>query len=91
MSVTTITPYYPFRRINIIDQSITAQGSAAQIRMQPDNRFTPICHECDHRASGIHTGKLEGVNNKIKVIKRKAYGFLDTRDFTLKIYQAFSH
>ena len=35
------------------------------------------------------TGKLEGINNKIKVIKRKAYGFHDLRYFTLKIYQAF--
>jgi len=39
----------------------------------------------------IHTGKIEGVNNKIKVIKRKAYGFHDVRYFTLKIYQAFSN
>ena len=39
----------------------------------------------------IHTGKLEGVNNKIKVIKRKAYGFHDLRYFTLKIYQAFTN
>jgi hypothetical protein len=31
----------------------------------------------------------EGVNNKIKVIKRKAYGFHDLRYFSLKIYQAF--
>jgi transposase len=39
----------------------------------------------------IHTGKLEGVNNKIKVIKRKAYGFHDLRYFTLKIYHAFAN
>ncbi|MBW2107869.1 MAG: transposase [Deltaproteobacteria bacterium] len=30
-------------------------------------------------------------HNKIKVIKRKAYGFHDLRYFTLKIYQAFSN
>jgi transposase len=47
-----------------------------------------ILNHCDHP---IHTGKLEGVNNKIKVIKRKAYGFHDLRYFTLKIYQAFSN
>jgi len=29
------------------------------------------------------------VNKKIKVIKRKAYGFHDLRYFTLEIYQAF--
>jgi transposase len=47
-----------------------------------------IINHCDYP---IHTGKLEGVNNKIKVIKRKAYGFHDLRYFTLKIYQAFSN
>jgi hypothetical protein len=44
-----------------------------------------ILNHCDYP---IHTGKLEGVNNKIKVIKRKAYGFHDLRYFTLKIFQA---
>ena len=43
----------------------------------------------NHCQYPIHTGKLEGVNNKIKVIKRKAYGYHDLRYFTLKIYQAF--
>jgi transposase len=47
-----------------------------------------IVNHCDFP---IHTGKIEGVNNKIKVIKRKAYGFHDLRYFTLKIYQAFSN
>lgn len=37
----------------------------------------------------IHTSKLEGTNNKIKEIKRSAYGFHDNRYFALKIKQAF--
>jgi len=37
----------------------------------------------------IHTSKLEGVNNTIKVIKRNAYGFHDNRYFALKVIQAF--
>jgi transposase len=45
----------------------------------------------NHSDYPIHTGKLEGVNNKIKLIKRKAYGYRDLRYFTLKIYQAFSN
>ena len=45
-----------------------------------------ILNHCDYP---IHTGKIEGVNNKIKVIKRKAYGYHDLRYFTLKVYQAF--
>lgn len=44
----------------------------------------------NHCTYPIHTSMLEGVNNKIKVIKRKAYGFLDTRYFSLKVIQAFS-
>lgn len=34
----------------------------------------------------ISTGPLEGTNNKIKVLKRKAYGYRDNDYFILKIY-----
>lgn len=37
----------------------------------------------DHR---IDNGKAEGINNKIKVLKRQAYGFHDQEYFTLKLY-----
>lgn len=37
----------------------------------------------------LHTSLLEGINNKIKVIKRMAYGFRDDDYFFLKIRQAF--
>lgn len=46
--------------------------------MAPSTRF-------DH----ISTSRLEGVNNKIKVIKRIAYGFHDPQYFALKVKQAF--
>ncbi len=36
----------------------------------------------DHR---ISTGPLEGTNNKIKTMKRQAYGFRDREFFKLKI------
>ena len=37
----------------------------------------------------LHTSLLEGINNKIKVIKRMAYGYRDDEYFFLKIRQAF--
>ena len=37
----------------------------------------------------LHTSLLEGINNKIKVIKRMAYGFRDDEYFFLKIRSAF--
>jgi transposase len=44
----------------------------------------------NHCENPIGTSKLEGINNKIKVLKRKAYGFHDERYFALKIKQAFA-
>jgi len=69
---------------------------ASSLNIRPVNTFVKmlqryrygIINHCDYP---IHTGKLEGVNNKIKVIKRIAYGFHDLRYFTLKIYQAFAN
>ena len=34
----------------------------------------------------ISTGKVEGINNKIKVMKRGGYGFRDERYFELRLY-----
>lgn len=45
-----------------------------------------IINHCKYQ---IHTGTLEGINNKIKVIKRIAYGFRDTEYFFLKVRGAF--
>jgi len=44
-----------------------------------------ILNHCHYK---IHTGKLEGINNKIKVIKRRAYGYQDLDYFALKIIHA---
>ena len=34
----------------------------------------------------ISTGKVEGINDKIKVMKRISYGFRDKRNFHLSLY-----
>ena len=34
----------------------------------------------------ISNGKIEGTNNKIKVLKRQAYGYRNDEFFTLKLY-----
>ena len=48
---------------------------------------TGIINWYKHR---ISTGPLEGFNNKIKVLKRKAYGYRDFEFFILKIYALHS-
>jgi transposase len=47
------------------------------------SHYTGILNWYKHR---ISTGKLEGFNNKIKVLKRKAYGYRDFEFFILKIH-----
>jgi len=37
----------------------------------------------NHAIYPIHNSKLEGINNKIKTVKRKAYGFSDMEYFEL--------
>lgn len=48
-----------------------------------ESHRTGILNYFSHR---ISTGRLEGFNNKIKVLKRKAYGYRDLVFFKLKIY-----
>ena len=47
------------------------------------HRFEGLLSYFDHK---IDNGKAEGINNKIKVLKRRAYGFQDQEYFKLKLY-----
>lgn len=47
------------------------------------DHFQGIIHYYPHR---ITNGLLEGLNNKIKTMKRQAYGFRDMKYFTLRLY-----
>ncbi len=43
----------------------------------------------NHALFPLHTSVVEGINNKIKVLKRMAYGYRDDASFFLKIRAAF--
>lgn len=67
---------------------------AVRSRIEPLRRFAkrlkPYLHGIlSHCAFPLHTSLLEGINNKIKVLKRMAYGFRDDDYFFLKIRAAF--
>jgi transposase len=47
-----------------------------------EKHIDPILAWYDH---SIATGPLEGLNNKIKVLKRAAYGYRDTSFFALSL------
>ena len=50
------------------------------------NYIDGIVNSCKYE---INTSVLEGVNNRIKQIKRRAYGFHDDQYFYLKVKAAF--
>jgi transposase len=67
---------------------------AVRSRIDPLRRFAKrlkgyLHGILSHCAYPLHTSLLEGINNKIKVIKRMAYGFRDDDYFFLKIRAAF--
>jgi transposase len=67
---------------------------AIRSRIEPLKRFA---RHLKARLSGViahchyplHTSLLEGINNKIKVLKRMGYGYRDDGYFFLKIHAAF--
>jgi transposase len=67
---------------------------AIRSRIEPLKAFA---RNLKHRLPGIlahcryplHTSLLEGINNKIKVLKRMAFGYRDDEYFFLKIIDAF--
>jgi transposase len=67
---------------------------AIRSRIEPLKTFARNLHDylygiLAHCRWPLHTSLLEGINNKIKVIKRMAYGFRDDDYFFLKIRAAF--
>jgi transposase len=70
------------------------------LRMAAESQLEPLCRFARRLKPywrGIlarlrwpmHTGQLEGINNRIKVMKRMAYGYRDSDFFFLKIKAAF--
>lgn len=69
-------------------------GRAIRSRIEPLKAFARklkgyLPGILSHCRFPLHTSVLEGINNKIKVLKRMAYGFRDDAYFFLKIRQAF--
>ena len=66
----------------------------AQARGFGNAHFTKLAKTIDEHRPGlldyfkhrISTGPLEGLNNKIKVLKRQAYGFRDMEYFRLRLF-----
>lgn len=52
-----------------------------------ENWWNPVLNACFYP---LNNGRQEGINNKIKLIKRQGYGFKDRGLFRLKVFAAFN-
>ena len=75
---------YLHYRCELAEQS--ALGPVLQFAERLRKYAYGILNHCQYP---IDTGRLEGINNKIKLIKRNAYGFNDLEYFTLCAKEAF--
>jgi len=56
MSDNSIARYLPFMRVKITEQSVHGKNaSSALIKLRPDLRYRPLCHECGKHADTVHS------------------------------------
>ena len=63
MSGISISPYFPFRRLQIAKQAVDAAATKAEIDVVPDQRFQPVCHLCRNKAPTVHSWTQRSVRD----------------------------
>ena len=63
MSTLSIAAYFPFRRVKVSAQSVAHEADVAFIDIQPDLRFTPLCHRCGSPAARVHSWHTRAVRD----------------------------
>ncbi|MGL4502323.1 MAG: transposase [Planktothrix sp.] len=64
--------------------------SSKNLRQIYSNYFRPFANQCNYFISHFSRETMEGINNKIKIIKRQGYRFRNFENFRLRLLSAFS-
>jgi hypothetical protein len=54
ISIATIAPYHPLRRVKIISQRILAQTGKSRIAAKPNKRFSSVCYGRNQQVCAAH-------------------------------------
>jgi len=73
------------RIMNWLEEAAELYG---QVIQTISNHLTGICNYFMKRTT---SGTMEGINNKIKLIKRQGYGFTNFKNFRLRLLASLSH
>ena len=77
MSSLSIASYFPFTRVKVVSQNIHSEG--ALIRVQPDLRWRPLCHDCRSRAGAIHSQGHRRMIRDLNLADRRVWIQVDYR------------
>lgn len=72
MSEINIKAFFQFCRVKVTKQSLNIQGNAVYIGVEPDKRYTPLCHECNSPAYSIHSYRHRTIRD-LNVFAVKTY------------------
>lgn len=55
MSYINIKAFFKFSKVKVINQNVDIQSKAVSIKVEPDKRYTPVCHRCNNPSDSIHS------------------------------------
>ncbi|OQA06937.1 MAG: hypothetical protein BWY65_02050 [Firmicutes bacterium ADurb.Bin373] len=74
MSGLSITGYFPFTRMKIVEQHIHHEdASSAWIRLRPDWRYTHLCHTCGREVATTHSRGLVRVLCELNLVQAQVF------------------
>lgn len=77
MSSLSIASYFPFTRVKVVSQNVHSEG--ALIRVQPDLRWRPLCHDCRSPAGTIHSQGHRRMIRDLDVVDHRVWLEVDYR------------
>ena len=55
MSSISVTAYFPWSRVKVVAQNVSHESPSALVRIEPDQRYRPLCHVCEQPARTVHS------------------------------------
>jgi len=55
MSQIQLNPFFDFCRVKVVEQSFDKEDNLVTIKMQPDERYHPVCHRCQQKVKRVHS------------------------------------
>ena len=81
MSTVSIAPYFPWSRVVVCGQNVSAEADLGVVDLRPDARFAPRCSRCaggasrvcSHQVRAVRDLDLAGARVHLRLSYRKVY------------------